>query len=198
MFTDIVGSTSLLEAMGDEAWQSLLSWHDKTLRALFAANRGEEVTATGDGFFVAFESPDDALACAAVIQRGLADHRANAGFAPQVRIGLHALRRDDGRPQLHRQGRPRGREDRRPRGRRPDRRERADRRGRRLPGAGPAETRRSAGISDPIEVVTVNGTEPGSVVAPILRRIAEARSLRDRIGILRRWPSAISRSCGPG
>ena len=90
MFTDIVGSTSLLEAMGDEAWQSLLSWHDKTLRALFAANRGEEVTATGDGFFVAFESPDDALACAAAIQRGLADHRANAGFAPQVRIGLHA------------------------------------------------------------------------------------------------------------
>src|SRR5688500_11864898 len=39
MFTDIVGSTSLLEAMGDEAWQSLLSWHDKTLRGLFGANR---------------------------------------------------------------------------------------------------------------------------------------------------------------
>jgi class 3 adenylate cyclase len=90
MFTDIVGSTTLLEAMGDEAWQALLSWHDKTLRGLFAANRGEEVTATGDGFFVAFESPDDALACAAAIQRGLAEHRANAGFAPQVRIGVHA------------------------------------------------------------------------------------------------------------
>ena len=66
MFTDIAGSTNLLEAMGDEAWQSLLSWHDKTLRSLFGANRGEEVTATGDGFFVAFESPDDALACAVV------------------------------------------------------------------------------------------------------------------------------------
>jgi class 3 adenylate cyclase len=90
MFTDIAGSTNLLEAMGDEAWQSLLSWHDKTLRSLFGANRGEEVVATGDGFFVAFASPDDALACAVAIQRDLAAHRASAGFAPQVRIGIHA------------------------------------------------------------------------------------------------------------
>jgi class 3 adenylate cyclase len=90
MFTDIAGSTNLLEAMGDEAWNSLLSWHDKTLRSLFGANRGEEVVATGDGFFVAFESPDDALACAAAVQRDLAAHRAAAGFAPQVRIGVHA------------------------------------------------------------------------------------------------------------
>jgi class 3 adenylate cyclase len=90
MFTDIVGSTSLLGAIGDDAWQSLLSWHDQTLRALFAANRGEEITAIGDGFFVAFESPDDALACAAAIQRTLAEHRTSAGFAPQVRIGVHA------------------------------------------------------------------------------------------------------------
>jgi class 3 adenylate cyclase len=90
MFTDIVGSTTLLEAIGDEAWQSLLSWHDQTLRALFAANRGEEITAIGDGFFVAFESPDEALACAVAIQRGLGDHRKTAGFAPQVRIGVHA------------------------------------------------------------------------------------------------------------
>jgi class 3 adenylate cyclase len=90
MFTDIVGSTGLLEAVGDEAWQSLLSWHDQMMRSLFTANRGEEVAATGDGFFVAFESPDDALACAAAIQRRLAEHRRTAGFAPQVRIGLHA------------------------------------------------------------------------------------------------------------
>jgi class 3 adenylate cyclase len=90
MFTDIVGSTGLLDAMGDEAWQSLLSWHDQMFRTLFGAHRGEEVVATGDGFFVAFESPDDALACAAAIQRDLAEHRRSAGFAPQVRIGLHA------------------------------------------------------------------------------------------------------------
>ena len=90
MFTDIVKSTNLVEALGDEAWQAMLRWHDETLRAQFATHRGEEVVATGDGFFVAFESPDQALACAVAIQRQLADHRKTAGFAPQVRIGLHA------------------------------------------------------------------------------------------------------------
>jgi class 3 adenylate cyclase len=90
MFTDIVKSTNLVEAMGDEAWQSLLRWHDETLRSLFASHRGEEVTATGDGFFVAFESPEEAVGCAVAIQRRLSDQRRTQGFAPQVRIGLHA------------------------------------------------------------------------------------------------------------
>jgi class 3 adenylate cyclase len=90
MFTDIVKSTNLVEALGDEAWQAVLRWHDETLRSQFAAHRGEEVVATGDGFFVAFESPDEALACAVAIQRQLADHRTRAGFAPPVRIGVHA------------------------------------------------------------------------------------------------------------
>jgi class 3 adenylate cyclase len=89
MFTDIVGSTNLVEALGDEAWENLLRWHDQTLRTLFAAHQGEEVVATGDGFFVGFDSPDPALACAVAIQRGLAEHRQKHGFAPQVRIGLH-------------------------------------------------------------------------------------------------------------
>jgi class 3 adenylate cyclase len=90
MFTDIVGSTQLVEALGDEAWEVLLRWHDDTLRALFAANQGEEVVATGDGFFVGFDSPEAALACAVAIQRNLAEHRQAHGFAPQVRIGVHA------------------------------------------------------------------------------------------------------------
>lgn len=90
MFTDIVKSTNLVEAMGDEAWQGLIRWHDETLRGLFAAHRGEEVTATGDGFFVAFESPEESVGCAVAIQRRLAEQRTTQGFAPQVRIGLHA------------------------------------------------------------------------------------------------------------
>jgi class 3 adenylate cyclase len=90
MFTDIVGSTSLVEALGDEAWEVLLRWHDSTLREVFAAHQGEEVSSTGDGFFVGFASPDLALAAAIAIQRRLADHRAKNGFAPQVRIGIHA------------------------------------------------------------------------------------------------------------
>src|SRR6266540_114734 len=90
MFTDIVRSTNLLEALGDEAWESLLRWHDQMLRSLFAAHQGEEVGAMGDGFFVGFDSPEAALACAVAIQRGLAEHRQKHGFAPQVRIGVHA------------------------------------------------------------------------------------------------------------
>ena len=90
MFTDIEGSTNLVEALGDEAWQNVLRWHDETLRGLFVDHRGEEVVATGDGFFVGFDSPDEALACAVAIQRRLAEHRSTAGFAPSVRIGVHA------------------------------------------------------------------------------------------------------------
>lgn len=89
MFTDIVGSTALLETIGDDAWTALRAWHDATLRRLFEANGGVEVDHAGDGFFVTFPSPGPALACAVAIQRTLAEHREAAGFAPGVRIGLH-------------------------------------------------------------------------------------------------------------
>jgi class 3 adenylate cyclase len=90
MFTDIVGSTDLLVVMGDEAWTTLLGWHDATLRELFTAHHGQEVVTTGDGFFVGFDTPDAAIACAVAIQRRLDEHRRRHGFAPEVRIGLHA------------------------------------------------------------------------------------------------------------
>jgi class 3 adenylate cyclase/Tfp pilus assembly protein PilF len=90
LFSDIVDSTRLAEAMGDEAWEQLLRWHDRTLRAEFERWRGEEVKHGGDGFFVVFRQPDDGIGCAAAIQRALARHRIGHGFAPSVRIGLHA------------------------------------------------------------------------------------------------------------
>jgi len=90
LFTDITGSTVLLEAIGDEAWTDLRRWHDEELRRCFATHGGEEVDHTGDGFFVAFENPGSAVDCAREIQRRLADHRREHGFAPQVRIGVHA------------------------------------------------------------------------------------------------------------
>jgi class 3 adenylate cyclase len=90
LFTDIVNSTNLIEAIGDDAWVDVSRWHDETLRKLFATHGGEELDHAGDGFFVAFASPDDALACAVAIQRALAEHRRTHGFAPQVRSGLHA------------------------------------------------------------------------------------------------------------
>jgi class 3 adenylate cyclase len=90
MFTDIVGSTSLIGAVGDDAWTTLLRWHDEALRAAFAEHGGREVKHTGDGFHVVFQSPAAAVACAVAIQRRLDDHRRVQGFAPQVRIGVHA------------------------------------------------------------------------------------------------------------
>jgi class 3 adenylate cyclase len=89
MFTDIVGSTRLVEAIGDASWGSLVRWHDRTLRSLFAKHQGEEVDHAGDGFFVAFSDIKSAMACAIEIQRSLEQHRSQHGFAPDVRIGLH-------------------------------------------------------------------------------------------------------------
>jgi class 3 adenylate cyclase len=90
MFTDIVASTNLAEAMGDEAWEHLLRWHDDALRAVFVDNGGEVVNSTGDGFFVAFDSASSAITCAMAVQRVLAEQRRTHGFAPAVRIGLHS------------------------------------------------------------------------------------------------------------
>ncbi len=90
LFTDIVGSTALVEAIGDDAWQDLRRWHDEALRRCFREHGGEEVDHAGDGFFVAFPDAGAAIGCAVEVQRKLAEHRRENGFAPQVRMGLHA------------------------------------------------------------------------------------------------------------
>jgi class 3 adenylate cyclase len=89
MFTDIVRSTNLVEAIGDGAWHDLQRWHDSMIRALVGAGGGTVVSSLGDGFFVAFDGPDAAINAAIEIQRALRDHRRDHGFAPQVRIGIH-------------------------------------------------------------------------------------------------------------
>ncbi len=89
MFTDIVGSTTLAEALGDAAWERLLRWHDDTLRRHIVGGEGKVVNSTGDGFFVAFASARRAVECAIAIQRALRDHGDTIGFAPPVRIGVH-------------------------------------------------------------------------------------------------------------
>jgi class 3 adenylate cyclase len=68
----------------------VIRWHDETLRALIEQHDGEIVHPTGDGVFASFADVDTAAACAISIQRRLAEHRREHGFAPRVRIGLHA------------------------------------------------------------------------------------------------------------
>jgi class 3 adenylate cyclase len=86
MFTDIVDSTKLVEALGEEKWRKLLGWHDRKLQELIEAKGGEVIKQTGDGYFAAFQSPAVALDAAVAIQRTLDEHEP---LAPEVRIGLH-------------------------------------------------------------------------------------------------------------
>jgi class 3 adenylate cyclase len=89
MFTDLAGSTNLVEAIGDSAWHDLSAWMDAELRRSFVEHRGREVDHAGDGFFVVFDSARDSIDCAVNIQRNLVTHRRLHGYAPQVRIGIH-------------------------------------------------------------------------------------------------------------
>ncbi|MGA8048536.1 MAG: adenylate/guanylate cyclase domain-containing protein [Dermatophilaceae bacterium] len=85
MFTDIVGSTSMLESLGDEKWRRLLGRHDELLRERIVDAGGEVIKQTGDGFFAAFDRPQAALLAAVAIQRALTEEI----VAPDVRIGVH-------------------------------------------------------------------------------------------------------------
>ena len=85
LFTDIVGSTRLLETLGDEKWQKLLERHNVVLEEQIANSGGEVVQQTGDGFFATFVTPRAALEAAVAIQRALAAEI----VAPDVRIGAH-------------------------------------------------------------------------------------------------------------
>ncbi len=64
LFSDIVGSTGHLQAMGDAAWRRHLAQHDARMREQLNVYRGREVKATGDGFLALFESPSRAVRCA--------------------------------------------------------------------------------------------------------------------------------------
>jgi predicted ATPase/class 3 adenylate cyclase len=82
LFTDIEGSTRLLQELGD-GYAEVLANHRRTLRDAWQRHNGVEVDTQGDAFFVAFARASDAVAAAAEAQRAMA-----AGPV-RVRIGLH-------------------------------------------------------------------------------------------------------------
>ena len=90
VFTDIVDSTRLAETLGDDPWRGVMRWHDQSVRSIVAQHGGELVKSTGDGFFLAFDDIDRAVEAAIAIQRRFAEHREREGFAPAVRVGVHA------------------------------------------------------------------------------------------------------------
>lgn len=90
LFTDVVGSTALGHAMGDDGWHRALADHRKLVRSAVADRRGREVGTQGDGFLGRFDSPADAVRCAVDIQRLVGEAHRSGGPPIAVRIGVHA------------------------------------------------------------------------------------------------------------
>lgn len=84
-FTDIVGSTELLDQLGQAEYMVLLTEHDLVVRQALVKWKGREVKHTGDGFMVAFEKPGHALAWSLDIRERFFEMP-----SVDVRIGLAA------------------------------------------------------------------------------------------------------------
>jgi class 3 adenylate cyclase/tetratricopeptide (TPR) repeat protein len=90
MFTDLVGSTELLDDLGDESAERLRRVHFGLLREVALSHAGQEVKNLGDGLMVAFRSSVDAAACAIGIQQAVDRHnRREQSDRLRVRVGLH-------------------------------------------------------------------------------------------------------------
>ncbi|WP_204801484.1 protein kinase domain-containing protein [Mycobacterium riyadhense] len=90
MFSDIEGSTALIEDLGDECWLRVLHRHNAVIRRQVAKHHGFEVKSQGDGFMVAFSSARSAIRCAIDIQRDFAAYRDRSDCQLlRVRIGMH-------------------------------------------------------------------------------------------------------------
>jgi class 3 adenylate cyclase len=83
LFTDIVGSTERAAVLGDEAWTTALSAHNRVVERHVAGARGAVVKFTGDGALATFDSPARAINCACAIR----DAVQNLGLS--IRAGLH-------------------------------------------------------------------------------------------------------------
>ncbi|WP_410968148.1 adenylate/guanylate cyclase domain-containing protein, partial [Salmonella sp. SAL04281] len=73
LFTDMEGSTRLLQQLG-ERYTDLLEEYRQLLRAAFQRWNGNVVDTQGDAFFVAFARATDAVSGAVAAQRALASH----------------------------------------------------------------------------------------------------------------------------
>jgi class 3 adenylate cyclase/predicted ATPase/DNA-binding CsgD family transcriptional regulator len=90
LFTDIEGSTRLLERLGRDPYGELLTAHRALLRGAVLAHGGAEVDEQGDSTLAVFASAGAAVAAAVEAQRSLASHEWPVGVAVRVRIGLHS------------------------------------------------------------------------------------------------------------
>lgn len=84
VFTDVEGSTKLLEELGTDGYRDALGEHRRVVREAFGAHEGYEVDYEGDAFFYAFASAQAAVSAVSEALVGL-----EAGPI-RIRVGIHA------------------------------------------------------------------------------------------------------------
>lgn len=90
LFTDVEGSTRLLQHLGDARATQVFEQHRRLLREAFAAGGGHELQDQGDGFLVVFSRAQEALWTAVAAQRAIDAHAWPDGVRLRVRMGLHS------------------------------------------------------------------------------------------------------------
>jgi predicted ATPase/class 3 adenylate cyclase len=90
LFTDLVGSTESLVALGEERYDSVRDEHEVLVAGTIAAHHGEIVKSTGDGYMAVFSLAADAVAAAAETQRLVSKRNEGSEVALGVRIGISA------------------------------------------------------------------------------------------------------------
>ncbi len=91
MFTDLVGSTAMAQALGDARAIAVLGVHDQVVRRAIAENRGREVKHTGDGIMASFASAERGVKAAIDIMQDIEARRdADPTLQLQIRVGLNA------------------------------------------------------------------------------------------------------------
>jgi class 3 adenylate cyclase len=88
VFTDIEGSTRLLQDLGDD-FAEVAREHRRIVRDAFGGRGGTEIDTQGDSFFFSFPRARDAVAAAVDAQRALRGHTWPRGVDVRVRMGLH-------------------------------------------------------------------------------------------------------------
>lgn len=90
LFSDIVGSTKLKQEYGDAQSMALINKHHAIVRQILGGTAtGEEVSTSGDSFFMAFSTPSDAVLCALRWQDAIRNFAQDEGVSLQDRIGIH-------------------------------------------------------------------------------------------------------------
>jgi len=92
LFTDVAGSTSMMQRLGDAKGRAVLREHERITREALKAHGGTEVKTMGDGFMACFSSATGALECAIALQRAFAEWNADVGAALAPPQGAALLR----------------------------------------------------------------------------------------------------------